>query len=191
MLPIPEKERWREPMLRLDPSFHRYAPPSWHDRAVHLDPDLTSEIATYGDNCRKAGRAFSLRSAEPNDVIVFLARLHASTPAFYLVGCLEIEEAIADIKSDPGRGWWDSNAHIRRARATERWDSFWVFKGTRKSRLFQRAIPFTRSDALAVFGDTWFWRQNRTDLQTIGSYTRAIRRIEGPGEAWLRQISQS
>ena len=190
LLPIPESDRWRKPMLRLgDVALLRpHAPTAWHRRAVHLDPDLISAVPTYGDNCRRAGRAFSLRSAAPGDVIVFLARLHPSHDAarFYLVGALEVEDILRDVLRDPGPGWWDSNAHIRRARARRVWDSFWVFRGTGASRPFAQAKPFGRDDAAAVFGDTWHWPGHRTDLQTIGSHTRAVRRIEGRGEEWLR-----
>ena len=189
LLPIPEPNKWHAPMLRMRdlPHARRHAPAAWLDRAVHLDPDLTSGIPTYGDNCRRAGRAFSLRQAKSGDIVVFIARLHPhGTPAgFHLVGFLDIDDAITDVTSDPGPGWWDANAHVRRARATNKWDSFWVFKGGDGSRFFQRAIPFTRRETEMVFGETR-WPAWRTELQTIGSCTRAVRRIEGPGEEWLR-----
>jgi hypothetical protein len=194
LLPIPEQHDWRPPMLRLDdlPKLRSHAPRSWRERAVHLDPDLDSPQPTYGDNCRRAGRAYSLRRAQPRDLIVFLARLHeATTAGFYLVGCLQVEDVLEDVTADPGTGWWDANAHVRRARATDRWDSFWVFKGAAASRRFRSAIRFGRPQAAAVFGDTWRWPGHRTELQSIGSYTRAVRRIEGPGEEWLRSICQS
>lgn len=192
LLPVPEALPWKEPMVRLAPDLLRYAPPTWREHAVHVDPDLASPTPTYGDNCRTAGRAFALRRAAAGDVIVFLARLdRAGGAGFHLVGCLEIDDAITDVANDPGAGWWDDNAHIRRSRATGRWNSFWVFKGTHNSRLFNRAIPFRRAEADALFGGTWWWRPNRSELQTIGSYTRAIRRIEGPGEQWLRALCRS
>jgi len=121
-------------------------------------------------------------------------RLHPanSPPSFHLVGCLSIEEALIDMTADPGPGWWDCNAHVRRARATGRWDSFWVFKGAaEKTRAFAKAHRFERDEAESVFGRGWRWRPSRTDLQTIGSYTRAVRRVDGPGEEWLRTICQS
>ena len=193
LLPIPEPGEWRPPMLRLGDItlLRNHAPLSWRHRPVHLDPDLEAAQPTYGDNCRRAGRAFSLRRARPKDLIVFLARLHPSTdPAgFHLVGCLEIEDVLADVTNDPGPGWWDANAHVRRARATDTWDSFWVFRGNGASQRFKHAVPFTRHEAARVFGDTWRWPDHRTELQTIGSYTRAVRRIEGAGEVWLRTIS--
>ena len=180
LVPIPEPHPWRPPMLR-----------GWRDKAVHLDPDFTSTPATYGDNCRRAGRAFSLRRAQRGDLIVFVARLLNHRPGFHLVGSLEIEDVLRDVTQDPGNGWWDQNAHVRRARATNTWDCFWVFKGTQDSKLFTRARPFTRKELTALLGDDLRWPAHRTELQTIGSYTRAVRRIEGAGEEWLRSICPS
>lgn len=195
LLPIPERTPWRPPMLRFAdlsrPTAH--APPAWHDRAVHLDPDLTSPTPTYGDNCRRAGRAFSLRRATPGDLIVFLARLQPSDgpPGFHLVGSLVVEDMLDDVECDPGNGWWDGNAHVRRARATGDWDMFWVFKGAASSRLLRKALPFARAEAEQVFGAGWRWPAHRTELQTLGSYTRAVRRVTGAGEEWLRAASLS
>ncbi len=195
LLPIPERNPWRKHMLRLRDvdGLHVHAPHAWWDSAVHFDPDLTSATPTYGDNCRRAGRAYSLRRARTGDLIVFLARLQPQRGAagFHLVGCLEIADALEDVGSEPGDGWWDGNAHVRRARATGGWDSFWVFKGTAHSRLLDRAVPFTRRETERLFATSTTWPSHRTELQTIGSYTRTIRRIEGAGEEWLRQTCLS
>ena len=183
LYPIPEQQLWAPPMRQL--------PEIWGERAVHLDPDLDGDPPTYGDNCRTAGRAFSLRRAEPGDVIVFVARLHPRTgepPAFFLVGTLAVAEVKPDLTEDPGPGWWDGNAHVRRARAGGVWNSFWVFRGDGRSRLFDRAIPFGRTEADHVFGRAWRWREERSDLQTIGSYTRAVRRLTGPAERRLSEL---
>jgi Nucleotide modification associated domain 3 len=195
LLPIPEPLGWRPPMLRLGDltELRDHAPKSWRHRAVHLDPDLDSKQPTYGDNCRRAGRAFSLRRARHGDLIVFLARLQPShKPAtFHLVGSLVVEGVLADVTGDPGPGWWDGNAHVRHARAFGVWDSFWVFKGGAAGHRFDRAIAFGRCEAISVFGDTWRWPAHRTELQTIGSHTRAVQRVEGAGEEWLRAICLS
>jgi len=183
LYPIPEQQLWAPPMRQL--------PEIWGERAVHLDPDLDGDPPTYGDNCRTAGRAFSLRRAEPGDVIVFVARLHPRTgepPAFFLVGTLAVAEVKPDLTEDPGPGWWDGNAHVRRARAGGVWNSFWVFRGDGRSRLFDRAIPFGRTEADHVFGRAWRWREERSDLQTIGSYTRAVRRLTGTAERRLHEL---
>jgi len=98
---------------------------------------------------------------------------------------------VEDVDRDPGQGWWDGNAHVRRARATGVWDSFWVFKGTPRSCLLARAKPFERQDSRRVFSDRWLWPDHRSELQTIGSHTRAVRRVEGAGEEWLRTACRS
>jgi Nucleotide modification associated domain 3 len=189
LTPIPERCAWRPPMLRLAdvPGAQAHAPRSWAGRAVHLDPDLTSASRTYGDNCRHAGRAYSLRRAAPGDLVVFVARLSPATaPAsFHLVGCLDVAGVLEDVARDPGPGWWDANAHVRRARARDEWDGFWVFRGGPRTRLLERAVPFDMHAARQVFGE-WEWPAHRSELQTIGSHTRAVRRVEGDGEQWLR-----
>jgi hypothetical protein len=183
LVPIPERMKWRPPMLRLRdlPEIAREAPEALGRIPVHLDPDFRSGTPTYGDNCRRAARAFALRKAEKGDRIVFLARLHphSAPPAFHLVGELVIAEILADVLADPGPGWWDANAHVRRARATGAWDSFWVFRGGTGSGFYPRAGPFRREEAESLFGQPWNWRESRTELQTIGSYTRSIRRLPG------------
>ena len=189
LIPIPEQAPWRPPMLSYSELALAGVPARWHARAAHLDPDLAGPTPTYGDNCRHSGRAYSLRRAKPNDLIVFIARLNP--PTFALVGCLVIDEVLADVTQEPGIGWWDRNAHVRRARAHSQWDAFWVFKGAEGTRRLERAKPFGRDQAERVFGNGWRWRPNRTELQTIGSYTRTVRRIEGDGETWLRTICLS
>ena len=193
LIPIPEAVPWRRPMLRFGDIAAATVPAGWTARAAHVDPDLTATTPTYGDNCRTAGRAFSLRRAERGDLIAFVARLkdQAGTSTFELVGCLEIDDLLRDVTQDPGAGWWDGNAHVRRARAHGAWNSFWVFRGASASRVFDRAVRFGRDEATEVFGDVWTWRASRTELQTIGSYTRAVRRIEGQGERWLRKTCLS
>lgn len=193
LIPIPELQPWRPPMLRFADVTTQTLPASWGALGAHHDPDLTSTTPTYGDNCRTAGRAFSLRRAQQGDLIAFVARLETQekVAGFHIVGCLHIDEVLPDVSTDPGRGWWDANAHVRRARAHNAWNSFWIFRGASGSRLFDTAVPFTRAEAAQLFGDTWLWRDNRTELQTIGSYTRAVRRIEGDGERWLRKICLS
>lgn len=182
--PIPERQPWAPPMLRL--------PELWGGRGVHLDPDLASSKPTYGDNCRTAGRAFSLRRAGPGDLIVFLARLHdpAGRPGFHLVGALPVAEILADVTADPGPGWWDANAHVRRSRAGAPWDRFWVFCGTPASGLFARAEPFNLA-ALQRLLPGARERSGRTALQHIGSHTRAVRRFEGAAEEALRSLCPS
>lgn len=165
--------------MREAPELAAHAPVSWQELPIHLDPDFRSEIPTYGDNCRRAARAFALRTARPGDTILFLARLHpAGAPAaFFLAGELEVADILPDVTFDPGPGWWDANAHVRRARALRTWDSFWVFRGSPGSGLYAVARRFGRSEAEELFGPGWNWRPDRSELQTIGSHTRTIRRV--------------
>lgn len=182
LLPVPEEGPWRPPMRRLGDldlqDLTAAAPASWRGRPVHLDPDFRSEPPTYGDNCRTAGRAFSLRRAAPGDTIWFAARLHPATrpPALHLVGRLEVEEVLRDVIADPGPGWWDRNAHVLRGRASGRWNSFWVFRGASGSGWLPRALPLTRRTAEALFG-RWEWPAHATEQQVIAWHTRAVRRI--------------
>ena len=184
VIPIPERMKWRPPMLRLRdlPEIAEHAPESLGRIAVHLDPDFRSEVSTYGDNCRRAARAYALRRAAPGDRIVFLARLHPrqAPPAFYLVGELVVAEILADVVADPGPGWWDANAHVRRARATETWDSFWVFRGGPGSCFYAKAKPFQRKEVEALFHRPSHWLDPRTLLQTIFSSTWTIPPLPGP-----------
>ncbi|HEX6547176.1 MAG TPA: hypothetical protein VF134_00345 [Candidatus Dormibacteraeota bacterium] len=184
LYPIPETIPWAPPMLRM--------PEIWKERAVHLDPDLTSPIPTYGDNCSTAGRAYSLRQARPGDLIAFVARLcptdNSRPPNLHLVAALTIEDVKPNLLADPGAGWWDANAHIRRARATrEHWNGFWVFRGDReRTGHLPKAVALDRRLAAELIPITW--HPARTEQQTIASHTRAVRRLTGEPEALLRQL---
>ena len=79
-----------------------------------------------------------------------------------------------------------NNAHVRRAQSNPTfYDRFWVFKGSSNSTRFKQAVPFTRELADDVMRDAkgrkWIWKKNRTELQVIGSHTRASRLIEDKG----------
>ena len=64
------------------------------------------------------------------------------------------------------------------------WDGFWVFAGSERSTRFPRAVPVDRAFADRVLrtatGQPYAWSTNRSELQVIGSYTRACRRIIDP-----------
>ncbi|MDE3078082.1 MAG: hypothetical protein KGJ86_21875 [Chloroflexota bacterium] len=159
-------------------------PERYWGAATHHDPEF--ESLTYGDNCARAARAAALKGCRPGDWIVFLARLVGEAGAvFALVGLLEVESILRDVRARPEPGAmarYSRNAHIRRALADERfWDGFWVFAGTPRSRMFTRAVVVGRPEAELLFRDrdgaAWNWRPGRSDLQTIGSYTRTCRCI--------------
>ena len=89
------------------------------------------------------------------DFLFFIARLRGwidDSPTdrygFYLVGFLEIEEILQDVRSRPTDDVLSpirANAHIRRGMSDPTlWDRFWVFRGSEGSRRFQN--PRSRSE---------------------------------------------
>ncbi len=163
--------------------------------AAHYDPEW--ETLTYGDNCERAARARGLRSASRGDLLFFLARLchHdgkrlTGGAGFYLVGFLEVESILRAAYEPPPPSALErvrANAHVRRAMNDPAWwDGFWVFAGSSRSRRFDRAVPVDRALADRVFlaadGSAWQWGGGRSELQTIGSYTRTCRAVIAPGQ---------
>ena len=70
-----------------------------------------------------------------------------------------------------------------------------MFKGGEGSRRFPRAVRVERALCEWVFtkadGSAWDWGGRRSDLQVIGSYTRACRRVidpSSPGGAERAQV---
>ena len=179
--------------------LRRYVPEKLWNWPTHNDPEFTT--FSYGDNCEATPRAASLKRMAKGDFLFFIARLRdwiddrpTDKYGFYLVGFLEIEEILRDVRSRPAddvMGRFEANAHIRRGMSDPTlWDRFWVFRGSERSRRFRKAVPFTRQLAQRVFtsagGSPWRWDGGRTDLQVIGSYTRSCRCVINPnlpGEA--------
>jgi hypothetical protein len=159
------------------PALRAVVPDRYWPVATHYDPEF--ETNTYGDNCGWAPRAAALRACRPGDCIVFIARLVGAVgPLFALVGLLDIEDILPDVSAPPdalAMRRFGANAHVRRAH----WDGFWVFGGSPASRLFPKAVVVGREEAELLFrdrdGSAWNWRPGRTELQTIGSYTRSCR----------------
>ena len=167
----------------------QYLPPRFLTLRMHNDPDLVG--FTYGDYPTQSPRASNLRLLDEGDHLFFLARLVAwrdgnfTEPAgFYLVGYLEIEKVVREVRSRNSfrHSDFDSNAHVLRGLCRKDfWDGFWLFKGSSMSRRFARAVPFTREVASVVLRDRhdqpWRWSRSKSELQTIGSYTRSCRII--------------
>jgi hypothetical protein len=180
------------------PALRAVVPEKYWGRATHYDPEF--ETLTYGDNCGWAPRAAALKACRAGDWIFFIARLvGAIGPAFAVVGCLQIEAILRDVRQHPGQPAltrFAANAHVRRALAQPSyWDGFWVFAGGPASQAFDRALLVGREEADLLLrnraGSGWEWRANRTELQTIGSYTRSCRCVIDPeldaaraGEWW-------
>ena len=169
------------------PDLADHIPRRLWNKAAHNDPEF--ETLTYGDNCETSPRAAALKQLEPGDFLFFLARLarqtDGKTPShgFYLIGYFQIDEVLRDVRAQPDSETlrrFGHNAHVRRGLSdTDLWDRFWVFRGSRRSRRFENAVPITRAIAVELFtsadGSPWHWDKGRTELQVIGSYTRSCR----------------
>ena len=194
-LPGPHAVRYKDlrSFNQPGPDLLEYVPKRLWDWPCHNDPEF--ETFTYGDNCETSPRGASLKRLEPGDFLFFLARLQqravdASYTAhgFYLIGFLEIAETLREVRSRPTDDTlrrFSANAHIRRGLSDPQlWDRFWVFRGSNRSRRFQKAVPIARELADRAFtsadGSPWRWDGARTELQVIGSYTRSCRCVVDP-----------
>ncbi len=203
LLPIPEPRKWWAPPMSTyakldcfnDPgeSVAKYVSARHRGTRVHNDPEF--ETFTYGDDCGVNPRAAALKQARPGDVLLFVARLvryesgrFTKEAGFYFVGYIRIEDMLQDVRKFPfGKALvaFGHNAHIRRAIYHQKTalNGFSVFKGSAAgSKRLQRAVPLTRALAEDLFRDArgkpWLWEKNgRSDLQTIGSYTRSVRAV--------------
>lgn len=165
-------------------------PRGYNNLRVHNDPEFVT--FTYGDYPTFSPRAANLKKASKGDFIFFLARLvklqdkvfHEG--GFFLVGFFEVDYVLKDVKTKPEASvmkLFKNNAHVRRAMFDPQfWDGFWVFKGSLRSHRFKYAIPFDREFCDAILkdskGEKLTWSNDRSELQIIGSYTRACRVIE-------------
>lgn len=166
-VPIPERKPTREPVPTYDDLDLRTSiPPDVADRRVHLDPEFAgvhgSERWTYGDE--HGVKAGPLSALEPGDSLFFYATLdrrreadenadgtEASdrTPEWgaYLVGEFRVDLVVTgagyDRLSEPERRRFRSNAHVKR----ESFDARVLVAGGPESRLFDRAVPLSTSEA--------------------------------------------
>jgi hypothetical protein len=202
-LPIPEDRdlpgthavHYRDLRSHYDPSspLTPFVPARLLEWPAHNDPEFAT--FTYGDNCEASPRAASLKRVEAGDRLLFIARLcpwKDSRPThrhgFYLIGFLEVEEVLRDARARPNMSMlsrFRNNAHVRRGMSDPAlWDRFWAFRGSARSRRFPKAVPITKALASRLFTDAngapWSWGNGRTELQTIGSYTRSCRCILDP-----------
>ena len=210
-IPIPEKGRRSScPECKTLPkysdlkSFNNldllgFIPKRYHPLRVHNDPEFVDY--TYGDYPTISPRAANLQKVKRGDSIFFLARLvkwrndvFTKEAGFYLIGFLEVEDILKEAMAEPKRSVlreFIQNAHVQRALYNPRlWNRFWVFKGSEHSRRFEHAIPFSKGFAEKVLrnsrGDKLVWPTDRTELQVVGSHTRACRLIDN--KARLRQF---
>ena len=136
-----------------------------------------------------------MKEVRPGDLIFFLVRLahwsegrFTGETGFFLIGFIEVESDLPRAGPSGGRHpsrRYAANAHVRRAmNDSQYWDGFWVFAGSERSTRFPRAVPVDRAFADRVLrtatGQPYAWSPTRSELQVIGSYTRACRRIIDP-----------
>jgi len=179
------------------------------NRIAHYDPNLNNmndprhATFTYGDIPHMNARASSLRSAQPGDLLFFLANLAwydrdkvAFTPgkrALYFIGFIEIDAVLEYVPAKKllynpfSHDCCDvlqfaKNAHVNRLLTLpHRYEQqpFMIFEGSGRSRRFQYAIPITRRMCDLCFRD----KENRSfdygkfkSLEAcVGAYTRAVR----------------
>lgn len=171
-------------------------PPEFHDRRAHNDPEF--ETFTYGDHPADSPKAAVLKRIVEGDHLYFLARLvrwHEADQkwgeaGFYIVGFLVIEEVVWDVRTGTpryGLRTLEGNAHVRRLDTPEGEPGTAVFRGSSESRLLSTPLPFDRTLADQVMraanGEPWRWDTDRSELQSIGSYTRSCRMIDDPVRA--------
>jgi len=170
-------------------NLSKFIPAKYYHCRVHNDPEFVSY--TYGDYPTISPRATNLQKVEKGDSIFFLARLvkyrnevFTKDAGFYLIGYFEVEDILKEVTARPKRsiGKFINNAHMRRALYDQKlWNSFWVFKGSKHSCRFEYSIPFSKDFAEKILRDSSghkiIWDEKRTELQVIGSHTRACRMI--------------
>jgi len=171
----------------------RYIPERFHNTQVHDDPEF--DTPSYGDSM--SPRAANLRQVKAEDFLFFLARLvryrsdrFSGQAGFYFVGFIEAEEVLTNVSRRPAPEVieaWRRNAHIRRGLANPSgYDGFYAFRGTERSTRFWRAVRLDRNLAekclRSAAGQPWRWDPSKSDLQVIGSYTRAARCHMNPAE---------
>jgi len=106
---------------------------------------------------------------------------------FYLIGKLVLDKIIkkSELEKNPTLiQTVQNNAHVKRwliKPKAEPWN-FWVLGGYDQSKRFIHAVPFDRNITEKVLvasdGSPIKWDSDKTDLQTIGSYTRSCRIID-------------
>jgi hypothetical protein len=202
-IPIPEQGRRRScpdcetlPRYRDLESYNglhllNFVPKKHYNYRVHNDPEFVS--CTYGDYPTISPRAANLKKLKKGDFIFFLARLvkhrngvFTKEAGFHFIGYFEVEDILKEVTARPKRAIlrrFMNNAHVRRALYDPKfWDGFWVFKGSEGSCRFKYSIPFTKDFAEKILrnskGHKLIWDKRRTELQIIGSHTRACRIID-------------
>jgi len=202
-IPIPEQGRRRScPECGTLPRYcdlksfngldlSKFIPTNYYHHRVHNDPEFVSY--TYGDYPTISPRAANLKKLVRGDFLFFLARLvkyrneaFTKKAGFYIIGYFEVEDILKEATSRPKQSIlkkFINNAHVHRALYDPKlWNGFWVFKGSKRSHRFKHSIPFSKDFAEKILrnsaGNEIIWDKRRTELQVIGSHTRACRMID-------------
>ena len=143
---------------------------------------MTPEFATftYGDSGSNP-RSVNLTRMREGDVLLFLARLESwadgkrtGEAGFYLIGGLLADYAGWVTPQSSRANRFANNAHVIRGD----W-KFWGIAGSSQSRRFERAVPIGKAICEKVFTDAhgkpWTWRDGRSEVTAINSYTRTCR----------------
>ena len=156
----------------------QFVSPKLHDWPCHNDPEFGT--FTYGNSSDNPSSA-ALTGMCEGDVLLFLARLkgwadgnRTGGAGFYLIGGLLADYAGWVTPQSPQANRFANNAHAIRGD----WE-FWGIAGSSQSRRFERAVPIGRAICEKVFTDAsgkpWTWRDDRSEVTTINSYTRTCR----------------
>jgi len=164
----------------------------YHHRGVHNDPEFDTN--TYGDYPTFYPRAANLKRLSKGDSLFFFARLvlwsngeFTKEARFGFIGFIEIERIYENITQRPRNFTFQdikNNAHIIRAESNSIfYDGFWIFKGSKTSKRFKRAVIFDRKfieecEITDVNGQELTWERFPSELSAIGSYFRSSRLIE-------------
>ena len=176
----PGAVRYRDLRSYHDPGrdLLQFVPPKSHDWPCHNDPEFGT--FTYGNSSDNPSSVALTRMRE-GDVLLFLARLESwadgkrtGEAGFYLIGGLLADYAGWVTPQSSRANRFANNAHAIRGD----WE-FWGIAGSSQSRRFERAVPIGRAICEKVFTDAdgkpWNWRDGRSELTTINSYTRTCR----------------
>lgn len=172
-------------------SINEFIPKTFFSESMHNDPEFVTH--TYGDLPENETRSTNLRKFNKGDTLYYLARLvewdnrNWGKPGFYLVGKLVLDKIIkkSDLEKNPALiPEVQNNAHVKRWLIEPKTEpkNFWILVGSDQSERFVRAVPFDKTIVqkilLAANGTPIKWDSDKTELQTIGSYTRTCRIID-------------
>lgn len=189
--PVPGLETFSEFKSFNGKPTTEFIPKKFLSEMMHNDPEFVTH--TYGDTPDK--RSANLKRLNKGDTLYYLARLvecdngNWGKAGFYLVGSLVLDKIIkkSDLEKNPDLiQTVKKNAHVKRwlIKPDAEPENLWVLVGSNQSKRFIHAVPFDKNIVQKILlsgdGTPIKWDSDKTDLQTIGSYTRACRIIDTP-----------